>query len=166
MLRSSRARGVHLQVDLAPGRPGCGVRRNPFARSLDGSGPNRCGGHERAQLGSRAPSPGFPTRPRRQKHLSRESRLRGGRGCPSLRHPLVKRHFPCSPKSVVRSPVQGERETFRPPLHRQACFGRRAPPLSPRGEVAFVLSAYRAGGVPPCERTETGQNPPIPSIDG
>ena len=36
----------------------------------------------------RVPSPGSPTRPRRQKHLSRERRLRGGQGGPAVRHPL------------------------------------------------------------------------------
>jgi hypothetical protein len=34
------------------------------------------------------PVAGSPARPRRQEHLSRVWRLRGGRGCPSRRHPL------------------------------------------------------------------------------
>ena len=36
---------------------------------------------------ARVLSLGSPTRPRRQKHMSRERRLRGGRGGPAERHP-------------------------------------------------------------------------------
>ena len=46
-------------------------------------------------------SPGFPTRPRRQKHVSRQRRLRGGRGCPSRRH-LMPRTFSTQTSNRVR----------------------------------------------------------------
>ena len=42
------------------------------------------------RLRSRVLSPGFPTRPRRREHVSRERRLRDGRVGPSRRHPLER----------------------------------------------------------------------------
>ena len=47
--------------------PGCPTRDHPTAQSPRGRGPRR---------------------PRRHKHMSRERRLRGGRGGPTQRHPL------------------------------------------------------------------------------
>jgi hypothetical protein len=65
--------------------------RNGHARLLTATLDNSNRITEGRSSSSRVLSPDSPTRPRRQQHLSREWRLRGGRGGPVRRHPRALR---------------------------------------------------------------------------